>query len=110
MISCTVAANLLMKTGADGDSSGRLLGLVHWKTIAGLAAFAMAGVVYAWLLRWLPLNVAQAFASAQFVAVILASAIVLAEPIPPSRWAGIVLIVCGILLVGLGAAGSGLRS
>jgi undecaprenyl phosphate-alpha-L-ara4N flippase subunit ArnE len=101
MISCTVSANLLMKSGAvSGPGGGVIFGL-HWRTIVGLAVFGFAGVVYAWLLRFLPLNVAQSFAAAQFVAVILASALILAEPIAASRWIGIGLIAAGILTVGL---------
>ena len=35
-----------------------------------------------------------------FVAVILASALILSESIPPMRWLGIALIAAGVLLVG----------
>jgi undecaprenyl phosphate-alpha-L-ara4N flippase subunit ArnE len=69
MISCTVLANLLMKLGADDASSGTLLGFMSWRTFAGLAAFGFAAAA----LRFLPLNAAQSYAAAQFVAVILAS-------------------------------------
>lgn len=102
MMSCTVAANLLMKIGANEAVAGRTIAFgVHWKTVAGLASFGLAGVVYAWVLRYLPLNIAQSFAVAQFIAVILASAILLDEGIPPVRWVGIGLIATGILIVGL---------
>jgi drug/metabolite transporter (DMT)-like permease len=107
MITCTVVANLLMKAGAMAGPSGRILNAVHWKTLTGLAAFGCAGLIYAWVLKWLPLNVAQSFAAAQFVAVILASAIVFAEPISAPRWLGISLIALGIALVGASIDGSG---
>lgn len=99
MIAFTVAANLLMKVGAERTASPLLLGVFSWTTIAGLAAFGIAGLVYAWVLKSLPLNVAQSFTAAQFIAVILASRIVLSEPIPAARWLGIALIALGILLV-----------
>ena len=100
MITCTVVANLLLKAGARPVPSEPLLfGAFSWKLVAGLGVFACAALLYAWVLRWVPLNVAQSFASAQFVAVILASALVLAEPIPVSRWLGIGLIAAGILVV-----------
>jgi drug/metabolite transporter (DMT)-like permease len=57
--------------------------------------------------------VAQSFAAFQFVAVIVASAWFLGEPISGVRWLGIALIVAGILAVGMsgglfeGAAGGG---
>jgi drug/metabolite transporter (DMT)-like permease len=49
----------------------------------------------------MPLNVAQSFAALQFVAVILASAWFLGEPISGVRWLGIALIIAGILTVGI---------
>jgi multidrug transporter EmrE-like cation transporter len=102
MIACTVAANLLLKQGAMVPASDRvILGLLGLQSFAGLAMFGVSGLIYSWVLRSLPLNVAQSFAAAQFVAVIAASALVLAEPITPARWLGILLIALGILLVGL---------
>jgi uncharacterized membrane protein len=52
-------------------------------------------------LRVPPLNVAQSYAAAQFVAVILASAILLGESIIVMRWLGIILITAGILVVAI---------
>ena len=113
MISCTVVGNLLMKIGAGAAPSALLLGWLSWKSVAGIAAFGCAGLIYAQLLKYLPLNVATSFTAAQFVSVIFASAIVLSEPIPAPRWIGIGLIVAGILVVGLtlnpGVATSGDR-
>ena len=101
MLTCAVVGNLLMKLGTATLPSPLLLGLWSWKTLAGFATFGFSGLVYAWLLKFLPLNVAQCFAAAQFVSIILASAIVLSEPIPTARWIGIALIVSGIVIVGL---------
>lgn len=99
MILCTVAANLLMKAGSDDLPSPLLLGYLSWRTACGLAAFGCAGLFYAAALRFLPLNVAQSYAAAQFVAVIVASKLVLGEPIPLTRWFGILMIMGGILIV-----------
>ena len=101
MISCTVAANLLLKAGAMVPTSERIFfELLSWKMIVGIFVFGCAALIYTWLLHWLPLNVVQSFAAAQFVAVILASAVVLSESIPLARWIGILLITSGIVLVG----------
>ena len=99
MIGCTVAANLLMKMGAMTQIQQRLFGVVDWKTLVGLGSFAAAALIYARILAFLPLNIAQSFAAAQFVAVILASDIFLSEPIPAGRWLGIALISLGIIIV-----------
>lgn len=102
MITLTVMANLLMKTGADSmqAESSFWFRLLSWRLIVGLAFFGGAALIYITILGWLPLNVAQSFAAAQFVAVILASWLVLSEPIDAVRWMGIVLIAAGIAVVG----------
>jgi drug/metabolite transporter (DMT)-like permease len=101
MIGCTVIANLLLKVGASSSTPSRMLfGYLDWRVPAGLAFFGCAGIVYAWLLHWVPLNVAQSFAAAQYVAVIIVSAFVLSEEISPARWLGIALIALGIAVVG----------
>jgi len=104
LISLTIAANLMLKLGAAVPPAERVLfGLLGWKSVAGLALFGCGGIRYAVLLRQLPLNVAQVFAAAQFVGVIMAAGLMLGEPISPARWLGIGCICFGILLVGLTA-------
>ena len=104
MIGFTVAANLMLKLGADVPKTERFLfGMLGWKSMAGLALFGCSGVVYAFLLRQVPLNVAQSFTAAQFVGVIVAASLVLGEPISPARWLGIACICLGIFVVGLTA-------
>ena len=103
MITFTVVANLLLKTGAV---SGREAGgswwsqLLNWHVVGGFGSFAVAALFYTVLLRTVPLNVAQSFTAAQFIAIIAASALVLSEPIGGVRWIGIALIAAGIALVG----------
>jgi drug/metabolite transporter (DMT)-like permease len=102
MITFTVIANLLLKTGAVSGEPGQgpLTHLLNWRVLAGLSSFGLAVCFYILILQWLPLNVAQSFAAAQFVAVILASAWVLSEPIGPVQWLGITFIAIGISIVG----------
>jgi undecaprenyl phosphate-alpha-L-ara4N flippase subunit ArnE len=108
MIGLTVVANLLVKLGAvsGGTGVGFMSALFNWQTLCGLASFGLAALVYVLVLRSLPLNIAQSFASAQFIAVILASAVILSEPIGALQWLGIALIASGITIV----AGRGARS
>ncbi len=101
MIACTVTANLLMKLGATTPAVERFFfGIVDWKMVVGIIAFACAALIYAALLETIPLNVVQSFAAAQFIAVIVASNQILAEPIPTVRWIGIALIAAGIFVAG----------
>jgi drug/metabolite transporter (DMT)-like permease len=102
MITLTVIANIYLKLGASAPVANRIIfGMFGWRTLAGLFAFGCAGLLYAWLLKWLPLNVAQSFTAVQFIAVIAASSIFLSEPISMQRWAGIMLITAGLLVIGL---------
>lgn len=102
MISCTVAANLLMKIGASAHQASPdfLSRAMSWPILSGLAFFGAAAVVYVLILTWLPLNVAQSFVAGQYIAVIVAARIFLAEPISDQQWLGIVLISLGIAVVG----------
>src|SRR2546423_728754 len=101
MVSLTVAANLMLKLGAATPIAERVLfGFLGWKSAAGLALFGCSGLLYAFLLRAVPLNLAQVFTASQFVGVIIAAAVILGEPISPARWLGIGCICFGIALVG----------
>ena len=102
MISCTIGANLMLKIGAMDPPEGRFLFSVFgWKSLVGLSLFGFGGIIYAIVLRTVPLNVAQVFTAAQFVGVTLAARMVLSEPISPVRWLGIICICFGIVMVGL---------
>jgi drug/metabolite transporter (DMT)-like permease len=99
MVSSTIAANLLLKLGsAPGEVAAS--GLISLKSALGALLFGCSLLLYMRILRSVPLNVAQSLMAAQFIGVILASAIVLSEPIPWPRWLGIALIATGIALVG----------
>jgi drug/metabolite transporter (DMT)-like permease len=102
MIGSTVAANVFLKAGAMVPTAERtIMGVCDWRTLLGFVFFGTSAIVYSGVLQWLPLNVAQSVAASQFVAVIIASALILAEPIPPVRLVGIALIVAGIVVVSL---------
>jgi len=102
MISCTVVANLLLRIGGTVPPGQRIiLGLFGWQTALGVLVFGCALLLYAWVLRVMPLNIAASFTAAQFICVILASAVILSEHIPPVRWFGIAMIFLGILVVSL---------
>ena len=101
MISATVAANLLTKTGTQiANHTHHLLALINWKVFFGLGSFGIGGICLIFLMQQLPLNIVQAFNTLQYVAVILAAAIILHEHIPTMRWVGIFMIISGILIVG----------
>lgn len=100
MVSCTVLANLFLKAGAHASHDRWLFGSVGTYTIVGAVFFASAFVFYTWVLKFIPLNLAMSLTAIQLIGVILASALVLGEPIPLMRWVGIALICGGIIVVG----------
>jgi multidrug transporter EmrE-like cation transporter len=100
-IALTVAANILVKLGAlPSDAAASMLGgVVNLKTLAGLACFGFAFLLYSLVLQRLALNVAQAILTLQYVCVIVAAAVFLNEPISSMRWMGMVIIIIGIGIV-----------
>lgn len=97
----TVIGNLVLKTGASRQGFGTTwpLSAVNAHIVLAAVAFGLAFLFYAILLRRLPLSLAQAIMSVQFVLVILAANLVLNESIGAMRWLGIGLMAVGLLIV-----------
>lgn len=100
MIVSAIIGNLLLKLGVTGGGGGFWDKVLQVRTIAGLALFASAAMLYLAVLQKLPLNVAQSFMALQFAGVILASYFLLGEALPPLRLLGVVLIAVGVAAVG----------
>ena len=66
---------------------------------AGLFLFALSAVVWLFALSRVSLSFAYPFAALGYVVIVLFSLLVLHEDVPPLRWAGVGLIVVGIVLV-----------
>ena len=100
-MSFTVLANLALKVGAErkGAFVSWPLNMVNVHVALGAASFALAFLFYALVLRRLPLSLAQAIFSLQFVLVILAANLLLHESIGGARWVGIALMAAGLLVV-----------
>jgi len=102
-VTFTVTANLVLKTGTQRQGFGTLwpLTVVNAEIIAAAGAFALAFLFYTMLLKRIPLSLAQAILSVQFVLVILAANVVLHEHVGWVRWMGIALVALGLVVVGL---------
>ena len=66
---------------------------------AGLVLFGLSAVVWLFALSRATLSFAYPFAALGYVVIVLFSILVLHEHVPPLRWAGVALIVAGIVLV-----------
>jgi drug/metabolite transporter (DMT)-like permease len=65
----------------------------------GLALFGLSAVVWLFALSRASLSFAYPFAALGYVIIVTFSMLVLHEKVPPLRWAGVALIVSGIILV-----------
>jgi drug/metabolite transporter (DMT)-like permease len=101
--SCTVIANLTLKLGTQQHGLGKIwpLSVLNLRVLAAAVAFAAAFLFYAMLLKRLPLSLAQAIMSMQFVLVILAANVLLHEEIGAVRWIGISCMAIGLIIIGL---------
>jgi drug/metabolite transporter (DMT)-like permease len=108
MITCMTVSTIMLKLGAGkAVDNGWLMSLINIKIFSGLTLLLFALIIYCWLLAKLPLNVAQSLSASQFIFVILASSVVLSEPIPPIRWLGIAMIAAGVAIVGFSSISNG---
>jgi drug/metabolite transporter (DMT)-like permease len=65
----------------------------------GLALFAIAAAVWLFVLSRASLSFAYPFAALTYLIIVLVDRFILHETIPPARWAGVGLIMAGIVLV-----------
>jgi len=99
VVICNVVANLLLKTGAGKTPSVFLAGLLSWQSFFGLCVFGMAGLLYAFALRYLPLSLAQLLTASQYPLVVFAALFFLGETLDRSQIIGFILITIGIVCI-----------
>lgn len=99
VVAINVCANLLLKAGAMEPASPLLLNFLGLRSFLGLICFGLGGLAYAWLLRYVPLGVAQAVLSSQYIITILGAWLLFHESIDLLQMIGFILIAVGILLV-----------
>jgi len=98
---CTVAGNLLLKTGVQHRGVGDVwpFSLLNLQTFLGAVVFSLAMIFYMMVLKRMSLNLAQSIFALQFVLVIIAANVFLGEPIGWLRWLGIAMIAAGLLVI-----------
>lgn len=67
--------------------------------LGGLAIFAVSAAVWLFVLSRTSLSFAYPFAALVYLIILLVERFVLHQAIPPVRWAGVALIMAGIVLV-----------
>jgi len=76
-----IAANLLLKIGSSSFNIKNPINLSNLQVYLGMLSFGAALLIWVYILKKMPLNVAQAFSVLQFIGVVLASWLLLNEPI-----------------------------
>lgn len=100
------ASELMLKKGASATAnSGTTAGwlgiaaLASWWTWAGIVSYILSFLSWLHVLRYIPLSIAFPLINVVHVLVPLGALLFLHEPVSPKRWAGIGLVVLGILAI-----------
>lgn len=110
-VSLATAGQLLLKAGMSrvgyigGARLNKPVALVMqialtWQIVLGFALFLASSLFWILVLSRVPLSFAYPFVGLTYVMITLFGRFVLHEHVPSLRWAGLALIVCGILVVG----------
>jgi drug/metabolite transporter (DMT)-like permease len=100
-------SELMLKRGATAAAGSSWTGidaLASWWTWAGIATYCLSFASWLYVLRHVPLAIAFALVNAVHVLVPLGSWAWLGEHVSPARWAGVGLVLLGILLIARDAA------
>jgi drug/metabolite transporter (DMT)-like permease len=99
----TLKAGMNRVTEASGTatlSGGSLKAIASNPVVwAGLALFGLSALAWLFVLSRTSLSFAYPFASLTYLLIVLVDRFVFHEEVPPARWAGVVLIMAGIVLV-----------
>lgn len=101
------ASELLLKKGASvapGASWTGLNALASAWTWGGIVTYVMSFASWLYVLRFVPLGIAFALINGVHVLVPVGSWVFLGETLSARRWAGIGLVVCGVLFIARDAA------
>jgi drug/metabolite transporter (DMT)-like permease len=84
----------------DAPVAERIVGLLqNWVFLLALALYGGLALLWVWILSFTPLSRAYPFAALAFAATPLLGALVFAEPMSWRLILGIVVILCGLMLV-----------
>ena len=105
-VTLIAAGQVLFKLVALRSVSQPDAGLVaqwlNWPFLAALAIYGAATILWIWVLRFVPLNIAYPVFALAFIIVPLASYLMFREPLGWHHALGGIMIVCGVLVISLG--------
>lgn len=99
VVAVNVCANLLLKAGASDQPAAIFLHCISFRSFLGLLCFGIGGLAYSWLLRYVPLGVAQAILASQYIFTVTGAWLLFHEHIDQIQLLGFILVGLGIALV-----------
>lgn len=103
---CTTAGEVLFKKGANASHAGSgwmdfigVTPLASGWTWLGVIVYIISLVSWLHVLRFLPLSIAFPLINAVHILIPIGSLIFLHEKVSLGRWVGIVITLCGILML-----------
>lgn len=109
----SVTAQLCLKTGVARTRGALLSNRTAWRAAlqpllwTGAGLYAAATVLWVRILATTDLSYAYPFAAVSYVGGVLASQRLLREKVGAERWAGVGLILLGLVFVAFGGASTG---
>lgn len=99
VVALNVCANFLLKAGAGDQPSPWLLNILSLRSFSGLFCFGLGGIAYAFLLRYVPLGIAQAVLASQYIFTVVGSWLLFNENFDFTQVIGFILVGIGICLI-----------
>jgi small multidrug resistance pump len=100
-ITASIAGQTLLKAGsAAGDFRAQLF---DPRSLAGLAAYGLAALLYMMALRRLPMSVALPFTAVSYLAVALIGYFAFAERLTATQMTGVAVVSAGVILLAVGS-------
>ncbi|MEP7156147.1 MAG: EamA family transporter [Betaproteobacteria bacterium] len=98
-----VLFKLVALRSAAAPEAGLMAHWLNWPFVVALAIYGAATLLWIWVLRYVPLNIAYPVFALAFVIVPVASYVVFREPLGWHHALGGAMIVAGVLVISLGA-------
>lgn len=98
VVLANVIGTAFIKLGASAGSRP-LFGTLSWSTLVGLGIFGTSVLLYTWVLKHLPLYMAQSIAALQFMGIVLVAAFFFDEAISVRQYLGFALILAGLFVI-----------
>ena len=102
VLSCAFLGSLgqlLFKVGSKSVSFNILSWITNWHVILGMALYGISAILFITALKFGNLSILYPVIATTYLWVIIFSLLFLGESFSPIKWAGIALIVSGVILI-----------